>query len=148
MPLRFLPRLQGGRVLFGLECCWIWVIFSQREGGVRHPRFRFPVFFLGVQALVIMRRLFFKQRRAYHGPTLLKLCKMRKDCTRVVVRETHKRLKRARGRWGCEDRVAIFAGEDRFAISWPWNNNRLNSLFSLRSSLSLMCWFPVLWPTL
>ena len=22
--------------------------------------------------------------------------------------------------FGCEDRVAIFAGEDRFAISWPW----------------------------
>jgi len=22
--------------------------------------------------------------------------------------------------FGCEDRAAIFAGEDRFAISWPW----------------------------
>ena len=21
-----------------VECCWIWVVFSQREGGVRHPR--------------------------------------------------------------------------------------------------------------
>ena len=44
-----------------------------------------------------MRRIFFEERRANHGPTLLKLCKMRKDCTRVVARETHKRLKRATG---------------------------------------------------